>query len=182
MREYGGRPPGPEQERLLAQIGLPIGWRHPVTGRREVEPDPRLMLLGHYIRRSRYLVGLSQQALADRTSVPQSQISRLERALAPSMDVERLVWLAHALYPDFPLGFCPHDHGCAWIRTAFPSLRRDPEQVRLEDRLAIDARLRSLVPSQDAYDEGEGFGGDETAWLGLDDATLPDPGIGGENG
>jgi len=155
MSRFGRRPSALEQERQLRELGLPLGWRHPVTGRRALEWDPRLLLLGSYVRRSRYLVGMSQQALADTTGIPQSQISRLERALAPSMDVERLTWIADALNPDFPLGFCPHDHACPWLRTSPPTPPADPHLIRQADWQSVE-RLLALVddPADKQYEDG----------------------------
>lgn len=94
--------------------GPPPGWRHPVTGRSNPEPDPLLVAFGRYVLRSRFLVVKSQQALSNETGVPQSQISRLERGLAPSMGVDRLMMLGEGLGRAMPLGVCPHDHACAW--------------------------------------------------------------------
>lgn len=103
-------------QRMLAEMGLPAGWRHPVTGRRGFEPEPGLILLGAYVRRARHIEGASQRRAASKAGITQSMWSRLERGLAPSMDAERLVWLADGLYPNFPLGFCPHvdQHVCRW--------------------------------------------------------------------
>src|SRR6186713_1651862 len=88
---------------------LPPGWRHPVTGRKQPRDDPALEQLGIYVRRARYIAGLSQQRVADAARIPQAVISRLERALAPSMNVERLAWIEQAMNGAFPLGYCPHD-------------------------------------------------------------------------
>lgn len=92
----------------------PQGWRNPVTGRRDLHADPRLVRLGRYLRRARSFVGASQQRLADASGVTQSIISRAEGAQAPAMQLERLAALAEVLGRAFPLGVCPHDHECAW--------------------------------------------------------------------
>lgn len=92
----------------------PHGWRHPVTGRRDWHPDRLLITFGQYIKRSRYMAGITQRELSRLTGVDQGQISRLERALAPATSVERLVLLADALGRDLPLGYCPHEHWCEW--------------------------------------------------------------------
>jgi hypothetical protein len=94
--------------------GAPPGWRHPATDRRPPEPDPLLEEFGHYVRRARYLVLMSQQILADETGVPQSQISRLERGFAPGLGLLGLLSLGQGIGRALPLGFCPHDHTCAW--------------------------------------------------------------------
>lgn len=95
-------------------IPPPYGWRHPVSGRLGWQPDPLLLAFGQYVKRGRYFACKSQQRLADEAGVQQSQISRLERALAPSMGADDLVKLANALGRDLPLGYCPHEHYCPW--------------------------------------------------------------------
>jgi len=95
---------------------LPPGWRHPVTGRKEPKDDPALEQLGIYLRRARFIAGMSQQHVADAAGINQAVVSRLERALAPSMNVERLAWIEQAMKGAFPLGYCPHDHPCRWVR------------------------------------------------------------------
>jgi transcriptional regulator with XRE-family HTH domain len=122
---FDGRMKDADRDRLSPfDDGLPFrdepppGWRASVTGRPDFELDPALELLGRYVRRSRYIVGRSQQSLANEIGIPQSQVSRLERALAPSMDVERLAWLGGVLGRAFPLGYCPHQHVCRWQELA----------------------------------------------------------------
>ena len=39
-----------------------------------------------------------------------------ERGLVRRASAERIVRIALALGPDFPFGFCPHDHTCSWPR------------------------------------------------------------------
>ena len=95
---------------------LPPGWRHPVTGRKQPRDDPALEQLGIYVRRARYIAGMSQQKVAVAAGINQAVVSRLERALAPSMNVERLAWIEQAMNGAFPLGYCPHDHPCRWRR------------------------------------------------------------------
>jgi transcriptional regulator with XRE-family HTH domain len=62
------------------------------------------------------MAGLSQQQLAAKALISQSVISRFERGLAPGMSTERLILLAEAVGWRFPLGYCPHDHECQWVR------------------------------------------------------------------
>ena len=108
-------PPAPRIGRFFVQPGgPPPGWRYPATDRRPPEPDPLLEEFGHYVRRARYLVLVSQQILADETGVPQSQISRLERGFAPGLGVSGLVSLGQGIGRALPLGICPHEHTCAW--------------------------------------------------------------------
>jgi len=95
-------------------IPPPHGWRHPVTGRLGWQPDPPLLAFGQYVKRSRYLACKTQRQLSDDSGVDQGQISRLERALAPAMRVDRLVRLSGTLGRVFPLGYCPHEHWCQW--------------------------------------------------------------------
>jgi transcriptional regulator with XRE-family HTH domain len=101
----------------------------PNSGRRQLAPDPALLLLGRYFRRSRLLAGFSQEQLERASGVPQTMLSRLERGLAPRMAVERLATLGTTLARLFPLGVCPHDHDCAW------------QPVRLQDDGARAARF-----------------------------------------
>jgi transcriptional regulator with XRE-family HTH domain len=96
------------------ELEPPDGWRHPVTGRRELAPIPTLIPLGRYLRRARYIVDLSQERLAGRSGVSQPMISRAERGLAPSMGIDRLAQLGEVFGRAFPLGFCPHEHACGW--------------------------------------------------------------------
>ena len=69
------------------------------------------------------------------------------------MDVERLVWLADAMFPDLPLGFCPHDHRCPWLRIMPPVPPLSPEEARLADRLAIERMLNLGQDSVDGSDD-----------------------------
>ncbi len=131
----------------------PPGWRHPVSGRQWAEPDLALIRLGLHFRRARYIAGRSQQTVADGAHIPQSQVSKFERALAPSMDVERLAWLGEALGPAFPLGFCPHPHACPWqpIRPQTPSLvpEDDRKRARFLDELGRRIAGEIKAPSDD---------------------------------
>lgn len=99
---------------------VPLGWRHPVTGRHKAVIDVPLLRAGRHLRRARYLAGYSQQRLATEARVAQSQVSRFERALAPAMKAERLARVAAVLHPNFPIGYCPHDHRCPWQLIAVP--------------------------------------------------------------
>ena len=69
---------------------------------------------GRNLRRARQIAGLSQQRLADLSGVSQSVISRLERAKAPMVGLERLLMLQRVLGSAWPFGECPHDHTCVW--------------------------------------------------------------------
>src|SRR5215218_120626 len=73
-----------------------------------------LVRFGRTLRRARQIAGLSQQRLADLSGVSQSVISRLERARAPMVGLERLLLLERVLGTAWPLGDCPHDHTCVW--------------------------------------------------------------------
>jgi helix-turn-helix protein len=92
----------------------PYGYRDSVTGRKELAPDPALVLVGRYLRRARRYARKSQQRLADESGVTQSMVSRAERGLAAGMSLLRLVRMCVPLGRLFPLGDCPHDHECAW--------------------------------------------------------------------
>jgi transcriptional regulator with XRE-family HTH domain len=84
------------------------------TGRKTLFPDPALVEFGHYLRRARRIARLSQSRVAELSGLSQSTISRLERALAPSVGIDRLVMLGYALGRALPLGLCPHEHDCPW--------------------------------------------------------------------
>jgi transcriptional regulator with XRE-family HTH domain len=75
-----------------------------------------LQRFGHELRRCRLQAGLSQMMLAERSGVSQSTISRLERGRAPQAAIMKVMLMSQALGRSLPLGFCPHDHGCAWER------------------------------------------------------------------
>ena len=92
----------------------PPGWRHPVSGRIEWEPSADLLRFGRYLRRARYFAHLSQEDLASRAGVSQSNISRLERGLAPATGSDRIARIGAVLGKNLPLGFCPHTHMCPW--------------------------------------------------------------------
>lgn len=124
----------PDHRQLMAStesffIPPPHGWRHPVTGRLGWQPDPLLLAFGQYVKRSRYLAPMTQRQLSDKSGVDQGQISRLERALAPAMRVDRLVKLSGTLGRVFPLGYCPHEHWCPWQ----PALLTAPSTPQLSD-------------------------------------------------
>jgi len=90
------------------------------TGRRELTPDPALLWFGRNVRRGRRIVGMSQQQVADRCGSSQSTLSRLERGLAPSLGIDRLVRLTAVLGRALPLGECPHEHHCPWREIVLP--------------------------------------------------------------
>ena len=121
--------PGPSFVRLRP----PVAWQHPITGRRELEPEPRLVLFGRYLRHGRALAGFSQAGLGNRADVTQSMISRAERGLAPAMGLDPLTRLGEAMGRAFPLGFCPHEHRCAWQ----PVVPRAQERTHMERLTAI---------------------------------------------
>jgi hypothetical protein len=74
----------------------------------------RLRAFGGNIRRARRCAGYSQQRLSDLSGVSQTVISRLERARAPRLGLERILALHEVLGGCLPLGTCPHDHSCIW--------------------------------------------------------------------
>jgi transcriptional regulator with XRE-family HTH domain len=115
----------------------PFGWRHPITGKHGWQPGFELIAFGMYVKRARYLVGMSQVKLAALSGVDQGQISRLERALAPWTRTEDLVAIGSAMGRTFPLGFCPHEHGCHWQPAPAPP----PERSWLEEWRETEERL-----------------------------------------
>jgi transcriptional regulator with XRE-family HTH domain len=154
LRSSDYRPP--DQRQMMASlpswfIPPPYGWRHPVTGRHGWLSDPLLLAFGQYVKRGRYLARKTQQAVADEARVDQGQLSRLERALAPSMRVDKLVRLGNALGRAFPLGYCPHEHWCVWQ----PAPKPPPEEPF--DRLvALRELLNPQSGSDDPNDDGDG--------------------------
>lgn len=85
--------------------------------RPEDERDRQLLRrFGTEFRRCRIYAGLSQVVLAERSGVSQSTISRLERGLASSAAMFKLVRISDSMGDGFPFAFCPHPHYCAWNR------------------------------------------------------------------
>jgi transcriptional regulator with XRE-family HTH domain len=85
-------------------------------------PVPEMVAMGARFRHGRRQARLSQRQLAERAYVSQSLVSQFERGLAVGMSAIRLMWIAEALGPRFPFGYCPHDHSCGWPRN--PDARR----------------------------------------------------------
>ena len=124
---------------------LPLsGWRASRSTSPRSVPVRELEYLAWYVRRSRYFVERSQAQLAEMSGVSQSMISRLELARAPAMRLDRFVKLTNALGRAFPLGQCPHDHGCPW-QPIRPSPPRDEERQRRLD-LLIESGLDFPFP------------------------------------
>ena len=124
--EVWSAPEGPAYVKLRP----PLDWRHPVTGRHELEPEPLLVVFGRYVRRARALAEFSQEGLARRAGVSQSTISRCERGLTHSLGLDPLTRMGRALGRALPLGFCPHDHHCAWqLIVPRPDKRTEIERI-----------------------------------------------------
>ena len=96
------------------------------------------LVVGRYLRRSRRYAQLTQRALAAGAGISQSMVSRLERGRAPTAPFQRFLMAANALGRLFPLGFCPHDHRCAWQPIRPPEPRTGDAQ-RFIDRLLREA-------------------------------------------
>lgn len=71
-------------------------------------------LIGARFRHGRRQAGMSQRRLAERAGVSQSMVSRFERGRAPGMGALRFIRIGMALGPQFPFGFCSHEHRCKW--------------------------------------------------------------------
>jgi transcriptional regulator with XRE-family HTH domain len=126
--------------------------RDPATGRTELAPDPKLVLIGRYLRRARRYAQKSQQRVADETGVTQSMVSRAERGLAPGMRFVRFARMCEALGRLFPLGACPHDHDCAWQPIKPP--KHQTSAVERLIALLLDPNAESRQePGEDANDE-----------------------------
>jgi transcriptional regulator with XRE-family HTH domain len=105
-----------------------------------------------YVKRARYLAGMTQRELARRSGVDQGLISRLERALAPATKVEKLVRISEALGRSFPLGYCPHGHGCPWQAAPPPPTEQPIDRLSPTMR-AIAAQIDP--PLHGDADDGE---------------------------
>jgi transcriptional regulator with XRE-family HTH domain len=101
--------------------------------------EETMQRFGAELRRCRYNAALTQDELAERSGVAQSTISRLERGLIPHAAMLKIVLIGNALERKFPLGYCPHEHHCAWDRL-------DPEGRPIErpTTLAERAFMRSI--------------------------------------
>jgi len=100
-----------------------------------------LLFVGRYLRRSRRYAQLTQRALAAGAGLSQTMVSRLEQGKAPAMSLQKFVAAGSALSRLFPLGFCPHDHRCAW-QPIRPSEPRTGDVQRFIDRLLREAGER----------------------------------------
>lgn len=87
---------------------------------------------------------MSQTVLAERSGVPQSTISRLERGLVPRSAMFKIVLMADALGRHLPLAYCPHDHRCAWSRLGADGNRAE-SLVELElEAMGLGSRFDGL--------------------------------------
>jgi hypothetical protein len=86
---------------------------------------------------------MSQTKLEALSGVDQGQISRLERALAPTARIERLVAMSAVLGRALPLGYCPHEHWCEWQPAPRP-----PERDWLAEAREFNER-HGIVPGED---------------------------------
>ena len=88
---------------------------------------------GAELRRCRHHAGPSQAALADRSVVPQSTISRLERGRAAHAPIEKVILMSASMDRALPLAFCPHRHACDWDRLDVLGRPADPVGPPEED-------------------------------------------------
>jgi len=93
----------------------------------------RMERFGAELRRCRYQMGFTQAVLAERSGVPQSTISRLERGRTARVPVLKLVLLTEAMGRFFPMAYCPHDHRCAWQRLDPSGRLSDPLGLAEDD-------------------------------------------------
>ncbi len=124
------------------------GWR--ARRPRELVLNPLLDTFGRYLRRARYYVGWTQDDLEAVSGVTQSLVSRAERARAPAMRLDRLTRLGAALGRALPLGYCPHQHDCAWQPIVAPEFHATPA-----DRLEAFMLGYAGRPSADEDTAGE---------------------------
>lgn len=127
-----------ERDKTTARVAIHHPGEHAdeITGRKALFPDPALVEFGHDLRRARHIAQLSQKRVAELSGLSQSTISRLERALAPSVGIDRLVMLGHALGRALPLGICPHEHDCPWQPPPAPPTK----EMRVEAFVAMMLR------------------------------------------
>ena len=123
------------EKRLREKGPLDPWWRE--KARYNTWPLPDLVLFGARMRLGRRQLGLSQRRLAEVAGVSQSLISRLERGVATGIGLVYVVAIGMALGPEFPFGFCPHEHPCKWAYD--PTNPRQPRPIRSH---RLEARLR----------------------------------------
>lgn len=110
------------------------GWRRDANGNLlETWPVPGFDLVGARFRHARLLSGLSQRRIAELAGVSQSSVSRLERGVSGGMRTEALLRIAISI-PNFPLGYCPHGHRCAYPFEPPGNWRRQPKRQRAANR------------------------------------------------
>lgn len=138
--------------RTRLDLVMPVGCVDPDSGRRALTPSPTLVLIGDYLRRSRRLAGMTQTELAKASGISQPMISRIERAKAPGVPIERIVALCQPLGRLFPLGVCPHDHRCAW-QPYRPIVRDIDDSTRfMQELLAHSGEPEYADRSREAFD------------------------------
>ena len=129
----------------------PTGGRYPATGRRDWEPSHPCSPSGSTSSAGDISGGCRSSSWPTEAKVDQGQISRLERALAPAMGIERVVRLSSVLGRALPLGYCPTSIGVEWQ----PAPAAPPE--RRPSRTPSKARYLELILSPDkrrALDDG----------------------------
>jgi transcriptional regulator with XRE-family HTH domain len=136
-----------ERTHTHVPISYAAGTSDGVTGRKEIFPDPTLVEFGRYLKRARGLSQLSQRRLAELSGLSQSTISRLERGIAPSVGIDRIVVLGRALRRALPLGTCPHEHDCPW--QPLPQLPTKASRVEAFVALMLSPHA-DPTPTQDA--------------------------------
>lgn len=117
---------------------LEIQLRREEAERNITEP----VAVGRYLIRSRKYVEQTQRELSQEADVSQSMVSRLERGRASATPLANFLKVGSALGRLFPLGFCPHDHACAWQPI------RPPEQRTSDVQLYIDRLRREAGDAQ----------------------------------
>lgn len=125
------------------------GSRDPDSGRSALTPAPALLVLARYLVRARRYADKTQHQLAADTGISQPSVSRIERALAPAMRLERFVQLGQGLGRLFPLGFCPHEHDCAWqpVRPPERTISDARRLLSYLQKVAGDATRRTASPA-----------------------------------
>jgi len=98
-----------------------------------------LLRIGEELRRARMAAGLSSRHIGSVVGVSHTQVLRIERGLAPHVDIDVVARMAAALGHDLSLGL--HPVGSPVRDAAHLSLLG-----RLRDRLAPIIRWRSEVP------------------------------------
>jgi transcriptional regulator with XRE-family HTH domain len=106
------------------------------SGSRDVVDRHAIAIVGRAVRIGRERAALSQRALAVRSEVSQTAISRLERGKVRGMGLVYFARVVRAQGDTMPLVGCPHGHDCDYARLWKFALQQVAVDVR-EDAPAL---------------------------------------------